>query len=200
MPTRRIIITGPPGSAVRLEINDFIKHEKFFTLFIKAFRTFSFKDSPRGWKEFITAAVRMQKAEETDDKSFFAIAGIHGQPYTAWNGASGSFTQEKWGFGGYCTHGSVLFPTWHRPYLLLFEVSDASHFSIMCTHDKIDASKLFRNTRWRSRLTFYLTKRSGNKLRLIYAYLTGIGFQTLCLRIALSWTKPFRFWIMKVTR
>lgn len=23
---------------------------------------------------------------------------------------------------GYCTHGSILFPTWHRPYLALFEV------------------------------------------------------------------------------
>ena len=23
---------------------------------------------------------------------------------------------------GYCTHGSILFPTWHRPYLSLFEV------------------------------------------------------------------------------
>lgn len=24
---------------------------------------------------------------------------------------------------GFCPHSSVLFPTWHRPYLLLLEVS-----------------------------------------------------------------------------
>ena len=41
MSAKRIIITGPSGLATRLEINDFIKNEKFFTLFIKAFRTFS---------------------------------------------------------------------------------------------------------------------------------------------------------------
>lgn len=23
---------------------------------------------------------------------------------------------------GYCTHGSVLFPTWHRPYVVQYEV------------------------------------------------------------------------------
>jgi len=89
----------------------------------------------------------MQSSEEMDDKSFLAVAGIHGQPYIPWNGASGSFTQGKWGFGGYCTHGSVLFPTWHRPYLLLLEVSDESYFLMMCTPDKIDNSKLFRNMR-----------------------------------------------------
>ncbi|KAF8637724.1 hypothetical protein AX17_002627 [Amanita inopinata Kibby_2008] len=102
MSPSRIVITGPIGVAPRLEINDFIKDDKFFTLYIRALQ-------------------RMQRTDESEDKSFFGVASIHGQPYTVWNGAKGLFTTEKWNFGGYCTHGSVLFPTWHRPYLSLFE-------------------------------------------------------------------------------
>jgi tyrosinase len=45
-------------------------------------------------------------------------------PYKPWNGV-GSTTNWKTasGFGGYCTHSSILFLTWHRPYLALYEVS-----------------------------------------------------------------------------
>lgn len=51
--------------------------------------------------------------------SFFQIGGIHGLPYIAWDGAGADDPAEA---SGYCTHGSVLFPTWHRPYVALFEV------------------------------------------------------------------------------
>ncbi|OCL09102.1 putative tyrosinase [Glonium stellatum] len=50
-----------------------------------------------------------------DPKSFFAIAGFHGEPFRG-EGA----TDPKW-WGGYCNHGNVLFPTWHRAYLLRLE-------------------------------------------------------------------------------
>lgn len=43
-------------------------------------------------------------------------SGIHGYPYVSWDGVEG--TEEA----GYCSHGSTLFPLWHRPYLALFEV------------------------------------------------------------------------------
>lgn len=46
------------------------------------------------------------------------VVGIHGRPYTPWNDVDGAGTGES----GYCTHASILFPTWHRPYLALFEV------------------------------------------------------------------------------
>ena len=52
-----------------------------------------------------------------------ALIGIHGRPYTAWDGVN----QVTGGSGGYCTHGSNIFPTWHRPYLALFEVIGTSH-------------------------------------------------------------------------
>jgi tyrosinase len=47
--------------------------------------------------------------------TYYAIAGIHGLPQKVYDSA------ESPGAKGYCEHGTVLFPTWHRPYILLFE-------------------------------------------------------------------------------
>ena len=56
------------------------------------------------------------KALSPDDlNSFFVIGGYHGEPF-AGQGA----TDPKW-WGGYCNHGNVLFPTWHRVYVLWLE-------------------------------------------------------------------------------
>lgn len=46
-----------------------------------------------------------------DPHSFFILGGFHGEPFRG-QGA----TDHKW-WGGYCEHGTVLFPTWHRAYL-----------------------------------------------------------------------------------
>ena len=54
--------------------------------------------------------------------SFFGVAGIHGLPFTPWDGATSKPFDPNVQWGGYCTHGSVLFPTWHRPYVMLYEV------------------------------------------------------------------------------
>jgi tyrosinase len=45
--------------------------------------------------------------------------GIHGRPYQSWDGSNGAGGVHY--DTGYCAHDSVLFPTWHRPYLALFE-------------------------------------------------------------------------------
>ncbi len=51
--------------------------------------------------------------------------GIHGMPFKPRDGVQQTADwQEENGFGGYCTHSSVLFAPWHRPYLALFEVSN----------------------------------------------------------------------------
>ncbi|RYP74725.1 hypothetical protein DL769_003984 [Monosporascus sp. CRB-8-3] len=47
--------------------------------------------------------------------SFFRIAGYHGEPF---RGAG--WGNPAW-WGGYCNHGNVLFPVWHRAYLLELE-------------------------------------------------------------------------------
>lgn len=58
-----------------------------------------------------------------NDFSWPAIGGIHGMPYVRWGDSGPDSSLGGDTFGGYCTHGSVLFPTWHRPYTALFEVS-----------------------------------------------------------------------------
>lgn len=60
-------------------------------------------------------------SDENDPLSFFQIGGIHGLPPTSWNysGSEGPVSGKR---VGYCAHGMVIFPTWHRPYICLFEV------------------------------------------------------------------------------
>ena len=66
----------------------------------------------------------MSAKDQAIIQSFFSVAGIHGLPNIPWDGAVGDtpFDSSSGQWGGYCTHGSVLFPTWHRPYVLLYEV------------------------------------------------------------------------------
>jgi tyrosinase len=52
---------------------------------------------------------------------YYSIAGIHGFPSTSWDGVSNQFNARGAKFGGYCPHGRMIFPTWHRPFLMLLE-------------------------------------------------------------------------------
>lgn len=61
--------------------------------------------------DLVRAFAGIQKLEPTDPNSFFMIAGYHGEPF---RGAG--WGNPQW-WGGYCNHGNVLFPTWHRAYL-----------------------------------------------------------------------------------
>lgn len=47
------------------------------------------------------------------------MPGIHGAPALTWADVNPTPGNEH---SGYCTHVSILFPTWHRPYLALYEV------------------------------------------------------------------------------
>ncbi|KAI0667738.1 tyrosinase [Trametes maxima] len=101
------IVTGATGGFTagalapnRLEIHDFVRNERMFSLYIQALEA-------------------MYGLRQEDLISFFQIGGIHGLPYAAWNDVGTPPQGNQW--RGYCTHGSVLFPTWHRPYVALFE-------------------------------------------------------------------------------
>ncbi|ETS79629.1 hypothetical protein PFICI_09482 [Pestalotiopsis fici W106-1] len=90
--------TSPP---LRLEINELAdstdaKLTKQFSLFVRALRVFEEKavDDPLG---------------------YYQIAGIHSEPRVPWDGESPAPGKE------FCAHDQVTFPTWHRPYMLLFE-------------------------------------------------------------------------------
>lgn len=68
---------------------------------------------------FILGLAEMMAQSETDQFSYYEIAGIHGAPFTAWGGEQTPANPPQM---GYCTHSSALFATWHRPYLALLEV------------------------------------------------------------------------------
>ena len=76
-----------------------------------------FKESGPAFDLYIQALYYFMKQNQSDVLSYYQIAGIHGVPFQSWDGVDGTNTQS-----GYCTHGSILFPSWHRPYLALFEV------------------------------------------------------------------------------
>ncbi|RBA19162.1 hypothetical protein FPRO05_10091 [Fusarium proliferatum] len=81
------------------------------------------------WTLFVLALERFKSMPVNDKLSYFQIAGIHGYPEVAWDGAPepkhapDKKTKQAGDqpFGGYCNHNSLNFPAWHRPYMLLFE-------------------------------------------------------------------------------
>ncbi|OMP87567.1 Tyrosinase [Diplodia seriata] len=84
----------------RLEIDDFVKnHPEAFNLYVLALESIQ-KDNSQ-WPDLLIHI------------------GIHGLPNRPWDNVSSKtmFRREI----GYCTHGSKLFPTWHRPYVSMME-------------------------------------------------------------------------------
>ncbi|MCJ1477585.1 hypothetical protein MMC13_006258 [Lambiella insularis] len=75
-----------------------------------------FQDSGAQFDLYIQALQRLQNTNQTAMLSYFQVCGIHGYPNVPWDGVVG-YTSRV----GYCTHSSILFPTWHRPYLALYE-------------------------------------------------------------------------------
>ncbi|ESZ91618.1 hypothetical protein SBOR_7980 [Sclerotinia borealis F-4128] len=71
------------------------------------------------WELYILGVSMMQTINQSDIRSWYQISGIHGRPYLPYDGVQATPGDEN---NGYCTHVSILFPTWHRPYLALYEV------------------------------------------------------------------------------
>ncbi|KIJ41405.1 hypothetical protein M422DRAFT_48640 [Sphaerobolus stellatus SS14] len=122
------VITGSGTPANRLEINDLIKDDKSFSLYIQALGMFQQLFACSFLIEKPSAD--MSSRTQDDVASFFQVGGIHGLPFIPWDDATGnSLAPNQW--GGYCTHGSVLFPTWHRPYVMLYEaIHDGIHVDV----------------------------------------------------------------------
>ncbi|KAG8816710.1 hypothetical protein FRC19_011858 [Serendipita sp. 401] len=64
---------------------------------------------------YVQALNQLYAEASTSPVSYFGISGIHGRPYVPWDGV------DPPGGGGFCVHGTEQFPTWHRPYVVLFE-------------------------------------------------------------------------------
>ena len=85
---------------------------------------------------FLLALQALQdNAVQDQPWSWFGISSIHGLPYGAWQGVTQNTARsndqyqadmiwKSWDANqneGYCSHASVLFPSWHRPYLAMIE-------------------------------------------------------------------------------
>lgn len=58
----------------------------------------------------------------TDPRSFFVLGGFHGEPFNDRVAVDALKPVDSYAYwGGYCNHGNVLFPTWHRAYLYSLE-------------------------------------------------------------------------------
>ena len=102
------------------------------------------------------------------------MGGIHGLPFEQWQGSGGT-TAVPGASGGYCTHSSVLFPTWHRPYVALYEVRTTSR---SLTHTTMILMKLYSNCFNSTLLTLPKStkiKAGGYVQRRTFERLTGIG-------------------------
>ncbi|KAI1345193.1 Di-copper centre-containing protein [Xylariaceae sp. FL0016] len=70
------------------------------------------------WNLYILALNWMQYTDQSSPFSWYQIAGIHGAPGSSWGDVGALPGHEG---NGYCQHVSILFPTWHRPYVALYE-------------------------------------------------------------------------------
>ncbi|WP_406664333.1 tyrosinase family protein [Gallaecimonas sp. GXIMD1310] len=66
-------------------------------------------------EDLLRAWIGIKALPPEDLNSFFVLGGYHGEPFAG----QGATDPSYW--GGYCNHGNVLFPTWHRVYVWRIE-------------------------------------------------------------------------------
>ncbi|KAI6717340.1 hypothetical protein JHW43_000243, partial [Diplocarpon mali] len=73
---------------------------------------------PVAWTLYLLGLDMLQYTPQTETLSWYQIAGIHGRPFIPFDNVLPKDGNNQ---NGYCHHVSILFPTWHRPYLALYE-------------------------------------------------------------------------------
>ncbi|PMD13322.1 Di-copper centre-containing protein [Hyaloscypha hepaticicola] len=76
------------------------------------------EQDPTLWTLYILGLDMLQYTNQTEMLSWYQITGIHGRPFTPFDNVQ---PVPGNGNNGYCTHVSILFPAWHRPYLAFYE-------------------------------------------------------------------------------
>ncbi|KAH6671189.1 hypothetical protein B0J14DRAFT_670158 [Halenospora varia] len=104
----------PDAAKARVEIDEFIDDNDMTNLFLLALEELYKED-----------ATKSQAKKNEDWWTYYSISGIHGQPAENWDGVQ----QPNGQMGSYCAHGQVVFPTWHRSYMNIFEqmISNKMH-------------------------------------------------------------------------
>jgi tyrosinase len=73
-------------------------------------------------EDVLFAWMGIQKLAPQDWNSFFVLAGLHGEPFVLRDAVDRLQPDDTYAYwGGYCNHGNILFPTWHRMYLYALE-------------------------------------------------------------------------------
>jgi len=114
---------------LRMELDDWcsstdVVHKNQRALFFQAFHNFC-QMEPTGKFSYFQIAGGFLIAPILLAKLMLTfLPGIHGQPFVPWDEDGSAKVEDEQ--SGYCTHNSILFTTWHRPYMLLFEVRLAS--------------------------------------------------------------------------
>lgn len=86
------------------------------------------------WTLFVLALQKFQARYVDDRLSYYQVASIHGLPGQPWDGIDIPDKNDDGGKEiGFCHHNDPLFPSWHRPYLALFEVY-APSIGILCCY------------------------------------------------------------------
>ncbi|KAI8159016.1 hypothetical protein K4K49_005078 [Colletotrichum sp. SAR 10_70] len=118
----------PQNPPVRMEVRDMIKAQ------------------PDQWNLYLLGLER-----------FKDNLAIHGLPYKKWPDKPwNNMVRVDNDFGGFCTHSSILFLTWHRPYLAIFETELYKHVNFIANAytederkaDYVKAAKTFRMPYW----------------------------------------------------
>ncbi|KAJ5628581.1 hypothetical protein N7490_010809 [Penicillium lividum] len=96
----------------RLEIEEFLGDNNMTNIFLLALEAMH------------------QEAMEPEHKqnwwTAYSLGAIHGSPKEKWDGIEPSTADPKISPYGYCTHGMLMFPTWHRVYIGMFEQAVAN--------------------------------------------------------------------------
>lgn len=98
-------LTDDGGRDPRLEIDEFLLDNDMSNLFLLALSVMM-KDSLKP----VNGGMNLL--------NYYAMGSIHGAPREKWSGVPNNASPN-----GYCHHSRPTFPTWHRPYMKLFEVS-----------------------------------------------------------------------------
>ncbi|CZR52648.1 uncharacterized protein PAC_02525 [Phialocephala subalpina] len=105
-PKRSRAVRAPAVPALRVRRSIQVMWEEYLT---------GIPDKQKPMNDLILAWYGITHLPLDDENSFFTIGGYHGEPF---RGAG--YGSSAW-WGGWCNHGNVLFPTWHRAYMLRIE-------------------------------------------------------------------------------
>jgi len=119
-------ITGLKTAAIlpRLEIDEFVLDQDVLNLFIIALERLQSKDYRHPWSWFQISGIFLSCPFSGLTSKQSRSLGIHGQPSAPWDNVEGGKPgSQRSHYAGYCSHSSITFPTWHRPYVAMMEVS-----------------------------------------------------------------------------